>query len=80
MDEPWDRDYMLHDTPPLFIKPEQRKLGMQEQKPDYVHSINELAAAVDYIGIEDVIKVHLVVGTVINAKIYLNRTSFLNAS
>ncbi len=61
----WDKSFILHDTPPLFVKPEMRKLGMEEKKPDFVKSLNELVAQVDYVSIEDVLKVQLVVGTVI---------------
>lgn len=62
----WDKNFILHDTPPLFIKPEVRKLGMEEKKPHFVQPINELAAQADstYISIEDVVKVQLVAGTI----------------
>ncbi|MGE0010597.1 MAG: methionine--tRNA ligase [Candidatus Babeliales bacterium] len=63
-EDQWDKEYILHDTPPLFIKPEARKQGMQEEKPNFVQPLNELVAQADVISIEDVVKVHLMVGTI----------------
>lgn len=67
VEESWDHSHTLHETPQLFVKPEVRKTAMVEEKPGFVVPLKELAAT-DYISIEDVIKVHLVAGTIVECQ------------